>query len=218
MDYFYTKEIFGHKIESLWENKDFNIEHQFKSIKERGFAIQNKIYFESIMFIGINPSYNDKTGPDGYRYYDTNFIASYPYFKEFSNVSHKIGAPWSHLDIVFIRETNQKIIQNLNKDETPIFWNFLQKQYTISKEIITYSKPIAIVICNAFASEWIRKDESIRKEFDNELGTYRIIGSKLDGIPLFFSGMLTGQRSLDKGSRERLIWHIKRAIDTTKRK
>jgi len=46
-------------------------------------------------------------------------------------------------------------------------------------------------------------------EFDDEIGTYRIIkNDKLKHTPVFFTSMLTGQRALDLGSYERLIWHI----------
>jgi len=30
----------------------------------------------------------------------------------------------------------------------------------------------------------------------------------LKNVPIFFTSMLTGQRALDNGSFERLIWHI----------
>ena len=45
--------------------------------------------------------------------------------------------------------------------------------------------------------------------FDEKLGTHKIVNnSDLDNTPVFFTSMLTGQRALDKGSFERLNWHI----------
>ncbi len=48
---------------------------------------------------------------------------------------------------------------------------------------------------------------------DGDIGTYRIKEeSVLNNVPVFFSCMLSGQHSLDLGSRERLVWHIKKII------
>ena len=209
-----TKEKFAHRLEALWNDERYNFAGtRFENIKERGFAIQDKIYYRGIMFVGINPSYNENTGDKEKNiFYDPTFVNTYRYFKEFVNISKEIGLPWSHLDIAFVRETNQGLIKDTNKKNAPLFLEFLQKQYAISKEIIEMSKPAVIVVCNALASDWIRNDQSIEKYFDEDLGTYIIKNGELKGTPLFYSGMLTGQRALDKGSRERLIWHIKKAI------
>jgi len=43
-------------------------------------------------------------------------------------------------------------------------------------------------------------------EWNDEYGTFFLEGTN---IPFFFSSMFTGQRALDNGSFERLIWHIK---------
>ena len=46
-------------------------------------------------------------------------------------------------------------------------------------------------------------------EFDDTIGTYRIINNPdFKDTIVFFSGMLTGQRALDNGSFERLKWHL----------
>ena len=46
-------------------------------------------------------------------------------------------------------------------------------------------------------------DLDFDEDFNNEIGTYKIkIGEK--ETPIFFSGMLSGQRALDLGSLERL--------------
>lgn len=58
-------------------------------------------------------------------------------------------------------------------------------------------------------------------KFDEDLGTHVIQGrvgqegepleTALKNTPAFFTSMLSGQRALDIGSRERLMWHIRRA-------
>ena len=47
--------------------------------------------------------------------------------------------------------------------------------------------------------------------FDDKIGTYKITLNE-KSVPVFFSSMLTGQRALDKGSFERLKWHVKNVI------
>ena len=81
---------------------------------------------------------------------------------------------------------------------------FLKEQFIISKEIIKELTPRIIVVGNAYVSRLMQKKYNCK--FDNEIGTYRI--KDFNNIPIFFSGMFAGQRALDVGSRERLIWHI----------
>lgn len=57
------------------------------------------------------------------------------------------------------------------------------------------------------------KRETQKIEYDLESGYHNLVLGSLK-IPLFFSGMLTGQRALDNGSFERLKWHIKKAVET----
>lgn len=213
MKSFSTKELFGQRLEALWKDKHFQFSDiQFEEIKSRGFAIQDNIYYGGIMFVGLNPSYNGNTGERGNIFYDPTFVTTYPYFREFVNISKEIGIPWSHLDLTFVRKTEQKFIKDVMSNKEHSFFQFLQEQYAIAKEIIVESRSAAIVVCNALASDWIRNDQSFNKFFDEKLGTYRISGGVLDGTPLFYSGMLTGQHALDRGSRERLVWHIKKVI------
>jgi hypothetical protein len=66
------------------------------------------------------------------------------------------------------------------------------------------------LVNNAYASDKIKINKQQQLSFSKLFGTYKInLGDKQ--IPIFFSGMLGGQRALDKGSSERLQWHIQRA-------
>ncbi len=90
----------------------------------------------------------------------------------------------------------------------------LVMQYLISKDIIELATPRIIVVNNAYARKWMtEKDFNIHcyeSKFDDNIGTHRIVkNDKLNGTPVFFTSMLTGQRALDLGSYERLKWHLK---------
>ena len=189
---------------------------------------------DAILFIGLNPSFtkNAEILPDNEK------IEFYPiiendkkditYFEKFKDISvYCNNTDWTHLDLFFLRETNQKLIEELSYDNV----DFLQDQLDITFEIIDRATPRLIVVSNALASEffgklkqkhlphfskiWMGYSLDFNKDFDHEIGTYRIdIGGKK--TPIIFSEMLSGQRALDIGSFERLKWQIKRILDFDK--
>jgi len=200
-----TNKEFRNRIEEIWHNPKF----ETIEIRKRGFAIHDDIRQNAIMFIGINPSYNNI--PSSF-YYDNSQGKIHPYFKKFIDISQKVSIDWTHLDLLFVRETSQNIIKDLGK--AGIGHDFFDEQLKISKEIIETAKPQILVINNTYARDLL-KSESFSSakydfEFDEIIGTERIVNHKiLNGTPVFFTSMLSGQRALDLGSYDRLIWHIK---------
>ena len=105
------------------------------------------------------------------------------------------------------------------------FADFIIEQLKISRKIISQSNPKIIVVSNTKARNYLKNESNkifIGFEFepDEDLGTDVIINnenSKLNGVPVFFTSMLTGQRALDNGSYERLIWHINYVLNKVKR-
>ena len=87
--------------------------------------------------------------------------------------------------------------------------DFFEQQLIISKEIIEMTKPKVIIVNNSLARDYFQFETL----FDKLIGTPRIINNQvLEGTPVFFTSMLTGQRALDLGSYERLKWHIKQVL------
>jgi hypothetical protein len=202
------KEKFENQIEELWNNPKFeNIE-----VKKFGYAQQDNQSTDSLLFIGINPSNSE--GNSAKYFYINGDVGTHPYFNKFIDISKEIKLNWCHLDLFFVRETNQNTIKNLvyskNQTETEFMW----EQLLISKAMIEMVKPKIVVVNNSLSRDllgfyggWL----NYKFEFDNELGT-RVIQndeSNLKGVPVFFTSMLTGQRALDIGSYERLVWHLK---------
>lgn len=202
MNTFSVKQIFEEQINLLW-NSD---KHKEISFLNRGYAVQNSIELGSLMFIGINPAYKSSDPNQSSHFYDVALEgAVYQYFKKFQDTSKKTKLKWTHLDLLFIRETNQKNIEAIARTE--IGWDFCQKQLEISKQIIQETKPKIIVVSNAYARRLF--EIYFKCSFDNNIGTFRIVENEfLNNTPVFFTSMLTGQRALDLGSYERLIWHI----------
>jgi hypothetical protein len=183
-----------------------------------------------ILFVGINPSYGgDKS--EG-KFYSKKDVETLNYFRPFNNIIKELddkridfkNLTWSHLDMLVFRETQQSFIKNqLLKTEEGI--QFIDKQLIISKQILEYLNPKIIVVSNTAARHFLGRDKYAKKgkefgvwmgydfEFDYNLGTDKIINNSNINPYVFFTSMLSGQRALDNGSKQRLIWHIDNVLN-----
>ncbi|MDY0144351.1 MAG: hypothetical protein RBR97_20915 [Bacteroidales bacterium] len=231
-------------IKEQYEEKIIGIWKVYKSLPEL-----NQVGFEyrkyptsplsvkkgGILFIGINPSYTIKDGTlpkETVEFYSDPSLnqIDIQYFAKFKEIADYCNSyVWSHLDLLFIRETDQNVIKGLTNHKQGI--DFINAQLIISFEIINNVQPDIIVVTNALATEffgkkkkihfdkfdkiWLGHDLDFEKDFDEVIGTYKIaIGNR--ETPIIFSGMLSGQRALDNGSFERLKWQIKRILTMNK--
>ncbi|MBX2947635.1 MAG: hypothetical protein KF704_00035 [Crocinitomicaceae bacterium] len=196
------------------------------------------VYKDSLLFIGMNPSFrkgsiipeNEKNIGFYQTPKDENF-KDISYFEKMKEIAKYCEVDWTHLDLFFIRETSQKLIEKLSYSNV----EFLNAQLKISFEILERAKPKLIIVSNAFASEFFGKMKAKHKGFEKiwkgfdlnfegknssfnyKIGTYEIeLNKKM--TPIIFSGMLSGQRSLDIGSFERLKWQTKMILDNELRK
>ncbi len=169
----------------------------------------------SLLFIGINPSLPRTkeerqklmgTKPD----FGSEENMTHKYFKKFFEIGNRTRLEWGHLDIFYLRETNQSVIKKLLGKEKSCA--FLRKQWELTQSILTPifqgSKKRIVVVNNSLARDILKgKIEELGTgyalEWKEELGTYTYRNTVF-----FFTSMLTGQRALDLGSFERLVWHI----------
>jgi len=219
--------------QSIW---DKYASSTFKPLLDRGFVFQ----FDEdetdcdLLFIGINPAYNEKDGSWKGSYPRSNELDEHTrsYFKPFVFISNELKdkyewkGKWTHLDVFAFRETEQKIIETnlLKKDESVAF---LYDQLMLARERIIHIKPKVILVSNALVRMFSGKQRfenpkgtehavwmGFRFEFDPFIGTDVIIEpAELKGTPVFFTSMLSGQRALDNGSKERLIWHVGKVLN-----
>lgn len=194
---------------------------------------------EAILFIGINPSFSERgfktilretelerlDVKKFYKYPTSNSFdlntsfkieelsrEKHPYFNRFREISELVGVPWEHLDLFFIRETNQKdLLKRVFKKGRDLN-AFGEQQLKISKKSIDQARPKVVVVANALASALF--ETAFNAKFDKEQGCHfaMINGEK---TPVFLCSMLTGQRALDNFSYERLCWHISEVLRTT---
>jgi hypothetical protein len=149
----------------------------------------------------------------------------YPYYKKFSELVDEnqwmANENWTHLDLFFFIATKQAEVYNFLKEKVGKKWverkdgkKFMQDQLELSKNLIILAKPKLIVVANALASRIFKGKYNgigplFECKFDKKIGTHRIKEKEtLKDVPVFFTSMLSGQRALDKGSFERLKWHI----------
>jgi len=227
-------------LENDYKDRVLEIWNKFKDIEALNVSecdyrksplLPKTIKKDAILFIGINPAFSNRRNEE----IKNKEIEFYPfisdetkditYFEKFKDIaSYCNNAEWTHLDLFFMRETNQEVIEKLSYDNV----NFLQAQLDITFEIIKRASPKIIVVSNSLASEffgkkkqkhsnfdkiWLGFNLDFEKDFNKEIGTYKIQLSGKD-TPIIFSGMLSGQRALDLGSLERLKWQIKRILDS----
>jgi len=216
--------LFKNKLDGIWGNaKSLSSNPSLYSIITRGYAIEREVEKDSLLFVSMNPSYSDKPKAwnNGTRnkkqsvFYDiplpnankadTNsfFIAINKFYAEIK-CSNRPKPLLAHHDLLFIRETRQESVLEMNKNNQ--LSTFIKEQLVISKDIIERSTPALIVVLNAGARE-LFKDLFGNGTFNNKLGAY-IYSINDKETPVLFSGMLSGQRALDLGSKESLKWHI----------
>lgn len=220
------------RIIDLWAKyNNLAVFNEFGCDYRRSPLLPEYVLNNSMMFIGVNPSFtkksiiNEENKIIEYYPIQDRDIKDLPYFEKFKEISDYCNSiPYSHLDLLFFRETNQNVVKGLCKNAVP----FIEEQLSITFEIIEKANPRIIVVANSLATEFFGKlkrkhmprftkiwrgfDLDFEKDFDSKLGTYKVlIGGK--SIPVIFSGMLSGQRALDIGSLERLKWQIKRILE-----
>ena len=187
------------------------------------YAIEKKIAKESILFISMNPSYQDGAWNNGT---DRGIPAIYDipdkdapkentntFFQAINKFYEDLGdniPPLAHHDLLFIRETSQKKVLGWKEKLEKMNNSFFADQLSISKEIIKETLPKIIIVLNAGARDLFKElfDKDCNPSFSDKLGAYiYCINDK--NIPVLFSGMLSGRHPLDLGSKKSLSWHIK---------
>lgn len=210
------------ELNSIFEDENSFGHFEFYKLR---YQTIDKIEKNNLLFIGINPSNIDdkKLDSDFYNLSQDNNTYK-KFFSKFEDVSKHVKLKWSHLDLLFFRNTNQNDIDYILHRNTKNGLDFICKQLDISKRILENIQPKIIVVANAKARYFLGFEKSINNKnqeinvwmgydfkFDDTIGTYRITNknSKLMNTPIFFTSMLTGSGALDIGSYERLKWHIK---------
>ena len=119
------------------------------------------------------------------------------YYKQLNNFAKLCGAKsWTHADTFLIRNTNQKEMLQDVFDGNKLN-QFGIEQVDLFKQMIDKVQPKKIVVLNASAS-------SIFNQYIANSNTNTTM-LKMDSTQVYFAGMLSGQRCMDRYSQLRLI-------------
>jgi len=218
-----TKEKYHNEILEIW--KKVGKISKLKKLYKRDAFLQDTLYKNSILFLGISAStrkgYADTCEKVNHVQYETEIgRIKYPYYKPMRDLSSEtgFGSNWSNIDITLFRAKDQKELELFFNSSSDI----MQDQLDLATRMIIDVKPEIIIVSNAFVGKVLHNNEDVQLrvksgfclDYDEKVidkyGTPLISSPKaLKGIPVFFTSMLSGQRALDIGSRNRLIWHIK---------
>ena len=228
------KEEYEEKVLNIWERyKKLSFLNEVSHRYRKSPLLPKSVNKNTLLFIGTNPSFRKEAEmpKNEIEFYEIDKNKKQiQYYEKFKDIARfcNAGNNWSHLDLLFIRETKQGEIRKLTYTDQGI--DFFKEQLDISFDIIEKAIPKILIVSNALAAEFFGKkkakhsklvkiwkgfDLDFNKNFNNKIGTYEIL---INGkhIPIIFSGMLSGQRALDIGSFERLKWQIKYILKTMK--
>jgi len=142
-----------------------------------------------------------------------NVDDAYRYFSIFNKISEKAMGDkhlWEHIDVFRIIESDQNELKKRLEIDSKVnnLSRFGEEQFKIFKDLLNKLTPQVIVVQNAAASDLIQHKFGISED-DRQLEGFHTIPLKENKVPTFFTGILSV--GYDKGSRKRLIWHIKKA-------
>ncbi|MEW6046607.1 MAG: hypothetical protein AB1609_09010 [Bacillota bacterium] len=138
----------------------------------------------------------------------------HPFFRPFNELAP--DGNWEHLDVFAVRATQQNVLKEaLQLDQGGS--HFARRQFRVFVRAVEQLQPMAIVVVNALASELIQRGGPVPDNCFHEEKGYHVWSLRGRPTPVFFSGMLTGQRALDRYSRDRLGWHIRWALKAAER-
>lgn len=216
-------------ITQLWEN------NSIESIKERVPTYYAKPKLNRILFIGLNPAFQQKD-IDLYRFEKNisqdrvNYLANLNsesklkgnenYYAKYYNILHEINdsilqvnnVRFEHCDVFLMRETDSKEVKNSVENEDGSLNEFGLEQIAILQEHIANAEPSLIIIPNSMSSRYYKQYLLNNQSFNREKGCYfSDINNKK--IPTILCGSWQYGR-IDDFTKEILIHHIRRVFDS----
>ena len=176
-----------------------------------------------LLIVGINSGGSDRKHYSGNK--DDVFVydGDSPYYKEMAEFAEKclgFEEGFSELDLFGIVQGNQSVVR---KDflENPDFYT---EMFELFLKYLVLSQPKVIIVANAFVCRVLCRDEALNLDQskynrfykntmysltpNDQFGGYTF-STKGFKAQMYFSSMLSGQRALDNGSKDNLIWIVK---------
>lgn len=208
-----TYELYKDRLDNIWANPNYQ---NLLELRIPPLCAKTTKH-DAVLIVGLNPSiakadeerfveeYKQKSLSDWNDCYEDD-NHEHRYFRRFDDLVEGTGYKFTHIDLLYFRKTSSKSAKWMWGNQR----SFIIEQIEISVEIINKVSPKAIIVNNAFACDMLREYEEQTQnynisDFDKKIGTYWYN----ETIPIFFSGMIEGTAPMDKGTFERLNWHLK---------
>ena len=172
----------------------------------------NKVDFESLFYDLDSVNSNVKPLGDIHKVFRQN----YPYFKKFNHIAQQLNINIAHIDLFPVRETSQKLVAKLLSQNQ----DFTNACFEIFLSALKQFSPRVIIIENSFIRDLLIN--SSHPEIRNYFPSYDFKSFKLSevgtpinkyGMAVYYTSMLTGQRAIDLGSYNRLLWSLSKFLN-----
>lgn len=186
-------------------------EERFRKILSYRYAIEQSLPEKSILFLGLNPSYNETISPGFYPdYNNTHFKRGLDTISSLNKDLNRNDLVFAQHDLLFVRETDHNVVMKMMQANKA----FYQQQIDLTLAVLHEAKPMLIVAENAELFNIILRGNG--KEFhytqtwNEELGVdfFQFKGWEKP-VPILFTGMLS---VLNNGSYYSLRWHIRHIL------
>ena len=152
---------------------------------------------DSILFVGINPSYNPSDDNTFIKSIDENSLMygsfyqlpnAPEYFKALEFFANKINKGYTHINLLYAREDNRDLL--LNSDH-----NFIREQLELTYETILKIKPVAIFFFSDYCKDLIFGADRWVNPNSESNGSYILNGTN---FPVFFTNDVTSMTALEQ--------------------
>lgn len=160
---------------------------------------------ESILFVGVNPSYNESDdevliSAENQRslLYGSFYKRSDApeYFRTLEEFTSELGFAYSQMNLLYLRENDRNVLAQLNSE-------FIREQLELTYDTIQYLQPTAII----FMSDWCRQlIDGPGRWVDSKKGQPDNLTLNGTNIPVFFSDDIS---ILNKDEKSALARRIK---------
>ena len=164
---------------------------------------------DSILFVGVNPSYNPDDDKDFIPSSDHNSLMygsfyqrndAPDYFKKLEEFTYNVGGKgYTHINLLYARENDRDALLRCNSD-------FIREQLELTYDTIVIIRPIAIVFFSDYCKHLIFGVDRWVDPITKNNGHYILKGTN---IPVFFSDDIT---ILNDSTRATLLNRIKSII------
>ncbi|EHO07928.1 hypothetical protein [Myroides odoratimimus] len=182
------------KLSEIWNKYNAKVSSQIINRKPI-FSADGVI--DSVLFIGINPSYNPSDNDSFIKSSDQNSLmygsfyqlSNAPeYFKALEFFANKLHKGYTHINLLYAREDNRDLL--LNADH-----NFIREQLELTYETILKIKPVVIFFFSDYCKDLIFGEDRWVNPNSESNGSYILKGTN---FPVFFTDDITSMTELEQ--------------------